>query len=211
MGLKVSDKGSVDPIEAGVHNAVAYQVIDLGTQENTMFNKMQHKVMIIWEIPSLRIEVERDGKMVDLPRVISNEYTASISAKSNLGKHLNAWRGQKFTEAELAEFDLASIIGANCQLGVIHNVSKTNGNTYANIESILPLAKGTKKVKPENDTVVFDIDVDKDIPEGVPEWVADKIHASQEWKDREVDKEAVATTQPEEGVETEEEDIELPF
>ena len=179
MGLKVSSKGNFDPVPAGLHHAVCYQVIDLGTQLNTMFNKRQHKVMIVFEIPGERIDVDQDGKQVSMPRAISKEYTGSISPRSNLGKDINSWRGEAFTPDELQNFDLRNVLSANCQLNVIHN--SNDRGTFANIDSIVPLGKGMKKLTPENPQVIFDLDDDETIPETVPDWIQEKIHGSEEW------------------------------
>jgi hypothetical protein len=79
-------------------------------------------------------------------------YTASLFEKANLRKHLESWRGRKFTDDELKEFELENLIEANCQIQVIHNIGN-NGIVYANVQAIVPLAKGMTKMRISPDFV----------------------------------------------------------
>ena len=112
MSLIVSESSGKDfaPINEGTFVAVCYGVIDLGKQYNEKFGKSTDKVLIMWELP----EEMEEGQ--ELPRTFSQRYTASLNAKSKLRKDLVAWRGREFTDAELAEFNLANILGVPCQL-----------------------------------------------------------------------------------------------
>ena len=124
MGLIASDKGGGDykPTEEGVHLAVCYGVIDLGHQHNEKFQKDEHKILIQWELPNLRIDIKDNGETVSKPRAISRRFTLSLGEKSHLRPFLESWRGKKFTGGELAEFDITKLIGVNCQLQVLHQV-----------------------------------------------------------------------------------------
>ena len=65
--------------------------------------------------------------------------TASLSEKSALRQFIVSWRGRPLTSNELdAGFDLEKLIGANCQLQIIHQLGR-DGKTYANIGAILPI------------------------------------------------------------------------
>jgi hypothetical protein len=185
---KATSKGGGDfsPLSAGVHHAVCYQVIDIGTQP-PMGNFVAHrKVMIAWEIPAERLEYSKDGKQVNLPRVISKDYTLSTDKKANLRKDLESWRGRPFTEDEIAEFETAKLIGANCQICVVHKPSRDGSKIYANVSAIMPISKTTPKVAPENPTLVFDLPESGPInfPEGMYEWVQNKIKNSEEYIER---------------------------
>jgi hypothetical protein len=63
MGLVAKDKGGkgFDPVPEGTHNAVCYALIDLGTHLDEKFGNRNHKLVIIFEIPTERIEIEKDG------------------------------------------------------------------------------------------------------------------------------------------------------
>ena len=183
MALLASDKGGGDfePIPEGIHPAVCYGVYDLGNQwsegskEGKSWAKWTQKVLIQWELPLQRIEYEGE----DRPKATSRIFTLSLDKKSNLRPFLQGWRGKSFTVEELEGFDISKLLGVNCQLQIIHAV--VGDNTYANIQAAIP---ATKKYTPENQTILFAIE-DTVIPEGTPEWIANKIMESKEWGDRE--------------------------
>lgn len=168
-----NDGQNFDPIPAGMHIARCFQVIDCGTQpsNNPKFPD-RPKVMVGWEIPGEIIEI--DGKK--LPRVTSQEYTASLSPMANLRKDLDCWRGIPFTQAQLDDgWDLNKVIGVPCMLNIIH---ETKGDkTYANIASVNPMMKGSEAPAAMLETIQYDIK-DATIPEAIPQWIKDKIAKS---------------------------------
>ena len=173
------DSGSHYPqIEASTYQAVCYGVIDLGTQYSEQYAKSMRKVLFIWELPDERLEVERDGKIVSLPRVISRQYTLSLHEKSKLYQDLNAWRGIAFTDEELAGFEVESVISANCMLTVVHN-----DKGKARVGGVSKLMKNLPKKKAESEKLYYSIeDHGYVIPEGVPEWIRGIIKESAEHK-----------------------------
>lgn len=181
MALKVTQSGGeFELLPAGQYIARCYKIIDLGTQDVTWLGetKKQQKVMIYWEILDDKVKME-DGR----PFSISRKYTASLNEKSNLYSDLVAWRGRDFTEAELAGFDMSKLLGAYCQMQVIHNES--NGKTYANVNTIMATKDRPAAVNPD---VMFDIDSpDMTVFEAQSEWLKDQIRKSPEWQARESD------------------------
>lgn len=182
MGLIANDKGGVDfdPIAQGVHQAICYGLFDLGTQFSDKFGNWSHKILLCWEIPEERIQIEKDGKKFDLPRAVSKEYTLSLGTKANLRKDLETWRGKAFTADELSGFDVKNILGKNCLIQIIHQPK--GEKIYANVSSITPLMKGVQPKNPENIIKYFAFGDCNDIPEETPEWIVKKIQASKEWK-----------------------------
>jgi hypothetical protein len=69
-----------------------------------------------------------------------------LHEKARLRKDLESWRGRAFTDAELKNFDLEVLIGANCLLNVVQ--SSKNGSTYANVSAVMPIKKGMDKITP---------------------------------------------------------------
>jgi hypothetical protein len=125
---------SFEPAPAGTHQAVCVDVIDKGMQD-TQFGR-KHKVDLAWQIAELR----GDGK----PFLVFKRYTLSLNEKANLRKDLESWRGQPFTPAEEAQFDVERLLGANCLINVQHK--QTGDKTYANVMSVMPLLKGMPKI-----------------------------------------------------------------
>ena len=116
------------PAPEGLHQAVCMDVVDLGLVETQWGQKP--KVEVRWILDTVNTET---GKPFD----VRARYTLSLSEKANLRKHLETWRGRKFTVAELGGFDLEKLIGVNCQLQIIHNLTD-EGKTYANVQAIVP-------------------------------------------------------------------------
>ena len=169
------------PCPEGTFQAVCYSVVDLGTHFNQQFGKEHHLVHLSWEIPSERIEFEKDGETVNLPRGAWQTYTLSLHEKSNLCKVLVSWRGRPFTQEEEAEgFDCEEMLGKNCLLQIVHN---TKGDKiYANIASVMGLMKNMPALNPENPIVKYDIERDgMQIPDELPDWMKQKIKESKEY------------------------------
>lgn len=178
MGLTAKDKGGRDfePVEEGLHHAICYGVIDIGTQFNSKFGKWVHQCYITFELPEQRIKI--DGR--DMPRAISKKFTVSLHEKAELRKYLQTWRGKAFSQEELQGFDIKNLIGVNCFIQIIH--SQKNDKTFANIAGIIPLPKGTVKRELENERVYFSFeDGMVNIPANTPGWIADQIKSAKEW------------------------------
>jgi hypothetical protein len=185
MGLlaKKPEGASIDPIPEDTYQGVCYMVVHLGTQHNEMFNTDTEKVLIGWEVPDVRIELEREGKMLDLPRAISQEYTLSLHEKAKLRHMLENWRGKAFTKEELAGFDLKNLLGVNAMIQVLHKISEKSGNTYAVVSNVSKLYKSMEKKSTENEHQYFSFEDDMEIPGNIPEWIRDKIIASYEYQE----------------------------
>lgn len=146
MGKHVNAGKPLTPAPAGLHQAVCVDVVELGMVDSAWGPK--DTIELRWQV----FPYDADGQpMVNpengKPYMVVNRYNATLSPKSNLHKHLVAWRDRKFTQQELDDFDLDNVLGANCQLQIIHNVSD-DGRTFANIQSIVPLGRGMQKFQP---------------------------------------------------------------
>lgn len=169
----------IEPLKGGTYPAVCYGLVDIGDQYSETFKKSSHQVIVMWEIPSEKIEIDGEQKS----RVMSKTYTCSLYEKARLRQDLNAWRGRDFTEAELAAFDLKNIVGAPCLLTVVQKIS--GERVYANVGGVVGLGKGMGKPKGTLEKVVFDLDTDPlEKIEELPEWIQERIKASETYKER---------------------------
>lgn len=134
------DSKTYTPAPVGVHQAVCVDVVDLGLLKVSYGgkDKEQHKIYIAWQIDETD---PADGSRF----VAFKRYTLSLHEKATLRKELEGWRGKPFSDDELVAFDVEKLIGVNCQINIQHKAS--NGKTYANIMSIMPLAKGMAKLE----------------------------------------------------------------
>ncbi len=139
MPLYVRNKGGdFTPAPEGLHHSVCIDAVDLGMVDGNFGKKRM--VSLAWQTK----QVMDNGK----PYLIIKRYGATLHPKSKLRADLESWRGRKFTEDEAVEFDLEKLIGANCQLMIIHNVK--DGNTYANVASIVAAPSVLGKLVPRD-------------------------------------------------------------
>ena len=184
MSMIVKNEGNseIKQLEPGVYTGIASAIIDLGVQENLMYGKMQRKVMIVWNIVGETVKINDEEK----PRVISKEYTMSLSEKSTLKRDLQAWRGKPFTAEELQGFDLENILNVPCQLQI--NQEEKNGKTYTVIAAIMAIPKGMKVEKIDNVYVFNTYDpstwVNYDL---IPNWIKEKIKKAMNLAETELD------------------------
>jgi len=174
-------KSSTPPLEAGSYPARCVQVIDIGDQMNDLSGKLQREVMILFEIPSERINVNGEDK----PRIMKEIYTLSLTDKANLRKALESWRGKQFTDEELDAFDIRKILNTTCILSVVEKTSKTSGNKYSKIGSISRCMKGIVVPPAESPVFAFDLDEPDALGtlETLPEWVQKYVKQGQTYKD----------------------------
>jgi len=182
LTAKTNSGTALPPIEPGTYEAVCYTIADLGTEHSEVYQNDSRKVVLIWEIPALRIQVKNKetNEVADLPKVISKRYTLSLSEKANLRHDLASWRGKDFTPDEEKAFDLKKVLGAPCMLSIMHKY-KTDGSPYAVINAVIPLKK---KMKPENPMVIYGIEENgKNLPETLPDWIKEQIKRSPEYQE----------------------------
>ena len=132
-------QSSFDPCPEGLHQAVCVDIVDMGLQKTPWGEKL--KVELRWQVDETN---PRNGKRFELRKW----YGLSLHEKATLRKDLECWRGRKFTEAELEGFDLEKLIGANCQLQVIHNITD-EGKTFDNVQAIVPHNAKVPKIAAE--------------------------------------------------------------
>lgn len=170
-------------VPAGGHKAICYAVIDLGSHINPFRGNIQKRVMLLWELPEETHIFDGEEK----PLVINKEYTLSLHENASLTKDLESWRGQPFTEEELAGFDIKKLLGAKCILSVIHNTGK-NGNTYSNVASVTAAPRGTPfPEETYNDKIFFDLENPDALEalDGLYPWIQAKIKESIDYKQME--------------------------
>ena len=181
-------KGTVrEVIPQGLYLSVCCAVFDVGTQDLVFegHHKDVHQVIIVWELPECRMTIEAEGKKIEIPRVISRTFTLTWDNRGHLRKLLESWRGQAFTKEQIeANFDLGNLVGVAGQLQVLHN--EKDGNTYANVDVVLPMPKGIARPEGERKTRFFSLeeDIDIDTLRDVPNWIVEKIKASKEYRER---------------------------
>lgn len=154
MALTVSEgaSGAYTPAEAGTFSARCVALIDKGTQTATYEGetKTARKILLSLEI------TDPDNRRADgTPHIVSKTFTASLHAKAALRKFLEAWRGRPFTAEELKQFDLRTLLGIPCLVGLIHQ--EKGDRIYVNLTSCMALPRGMPAAPGIEPLVSFDL------------------------------------------------------
>jgi hypothetical protein len=153
-------------------------IAEVGTHSvtNSYGTKDKYQVVLSFDFPDHRIDIEKDGETKNLPRRKSKKVTFSYHEKSTLGLWLSGWNGERPAN----DFDLSSMLGKNCMVTIVH--SDWEGSTYDNIQAITALPARMEGVKAENTPVSFSFSENGvNIPDGIPEWIQNLIKESKEW------------------------------
>ena len=138
MALLAKDEGT-GPREKptpGLVDAVCVFVVDIGRHKTTgqFGDKIQHKIVICWEIDEKLHEGEYAGK----PFMVSSRYTFTLFEKGNLSKMLEGWFSKRIPdETRKTGFDLETLIGKRCTL----NLVESEDGKYVNVGAVLPSNK----------------------------------------------------------------------
>lgn len=163
----------------GMHLARIYQIIDLGTTEQTgQFAGKKRKVQVLFELP-LETAIF-DPEKGEQPFYARNMYTLSMHEKSTLRKDVHSMLGKTLTEDEAKTFNIFNLLGRECMVNIIHKQS--GDKTYANIQNITPVPKGMVCPPSVNPPLVFSTQQpDMVVFRSLPEFVQDKIKLSDEF------------------------------
>lgn len=180
MKLKKA-KPALPPVETGVYIGVCVGVIGIGEQYSSFYKKYKDEVLFIWDLPYELAEIDGTQK----PRQLSKRFTNSMGKNAKIVPFLKSWTGKVFTE----EDDLFDLIGKACQLNAVLN----DTGEYTNVESAIPLARGTVAPTTSTEPITFDVeDWDDNAFEKLPEWIQNYIKKSTQYQQTHVSQTDVA-------------------
>jgi len=170
MSLVLSEMKGNDfgRIEEGTYPARIAQVVDFGVQPQTDYQtgeptKSKERLMITWEFPTERIELENDEGTQSLPRWLGKEFTISPSEMSNLMKLVSSLAPRASSLDELLNMPCSVQVGS------------TSGGK-AKVVNVAPIMKGMEVAELENDSTYFDFShPNEDLFKVLPLWQRNKI------------------------------------
>jgi len=178
-----NNNGGGQTVPAGTHVARCYQIIHIGTILDTYQGeeKLVNKVRLVFELP---LELADFGKG-EQPFSIGRDFTLSMHEKSGLRAFVQGWLGKAMSDGEANKFDIATLLGKEGMLNVMHRTANT-GKTYADIKGASPLVKGMTCPPLVNSAFLLDYDSeDFDLRfKMLPEWLQNKVSSSKEFSDR---------------------------
>lgn len=149
------------PVPAGSHLGRLYKIVDIGTQQGEWQGKATYSRKMIFYF-ELHGEDDKgqpltndDGK----PLIVTKYYNASLSEKSTLRKHLQAWLNIDFNNMPQG-FEVRSILGKFAMVNVI-NYSK-EGKQKSAIDGLTAVpAIVAKHGLPDGVNEIFMFDLNK--------------------------------------------------
>jgi hypothetical protein len=171
-------------VPVGNHAARLYRIIHLGVIPGEYMGEAKETdtILLGFELPN-ETKVFKEGEEPK-PFVISQEYTLSMSAKSNLRKLVESILGTTFEDDDAAsDFDIYSLIGSPCLLNVVHKTSQA-GREYAKIMNGTPLPKGMEIPAPINEPFILDFEDNwsQEKFDKQPEYLRKKITSSKNYQ-----------------------------
>jgi len=163
-------------VPPGTHAARVYMIADLGIQETTFKAETKNKRMIMFRWELLDETISIDGK--DVPMTVGKEFSFSMHELAGLRKMIESIVGKRMTDKEAYDFDVSTLIGIPCLLGISHATSEA-GNQYAKITSWSPPMKNMVMRELSLDAACFDLDAkDVRVFATLPDWLKTKIGKS---------------------------------
>lgn len=172
-----SGGGGRQPVPVGAHFARCSIVAGIGMEETPWGSKP--KVIISWDIPSLRNEWETaDGRQMNTAARMSSFYNLTFGSSdkpSTLRTHLEGWRGRTFTEDELNGFSLKNILNVPCTLVIQHKQGK-QGRIIDFVSAIAPAKDDQVDPLDSGLPVYFSAwEPDMDAYAKLPEWIQKRV------------------------------------
>ncbi len=133
------------PSPEGLWQGVCVDVEDLGRQQTPFGDK--DKVRLTFQIT----ERTPEGKRHEPRKPLTN----TLHEKSTMRRYVEVLERRTFSTKELEDYDLETLLEKNCHLQLVH-VQGRDGQTYANIQTIVPLSNGTPPIDPEDYIRVVD-------------------------------------------------------
>ncbi len=179
--MKWKETGQFENPPVGSHVARCVQVIDLGTQAKEYKGEIKHErqVRIAYELLGTKMEGLFKPEVKGKPFMVGITKKQSLHQASGLRSWLQSWRGKKFTDEEVENYDPRKLVGAACRITLIETDS---GGVYP--DSICRLSPGEEAPKAVNPLIYFSLERDEfnmEVLKGLPEKMRDKITGSPEY------------------------------
>lgn len=156
MRANVSGGGDFELPPEGYQKARCVRAIDLGTQESQWKGNISYKpqLQLVFELPEHLVEFEGESR----PMLISKKYNLTFSKKATLRKDMESWYDKQFNDKDIEAaggFDPSKVVGRPAKIRVVHNHNENSGNTYANVDIIIPDDSVPDQI---HESIVIDLD-----------------------------------------------------
>jgi hypothetical protein len=163
--------------------ACCTQLIDLGTHASSNLNESnrhQKLLTIGWELISEQQQTQDHQNLLRY-----KEYTFSLNPNSELRRDLEKWLPNMMNDESLRRFNLKSVLGKFCYLGLV-NLSSIKDRGQDQIIEIFPASSSSTKSsnqRPVSRIQMFMMsEPDIDFLNSLPSAIQEKIRSSIEFK-----------------------------
>lgn len=183
--MKPNENSNAFMVPAGLHDAICYGVVHIGTQKSEYQGKpkLRNTVYIMYELPSVTHEFNEDKG--EEPAVVSKKFTYTYSERGNLLDWINTWSNGKVSKKNINDFDIEKLVGIGCKLQIIEDEGSNGSYSYP--KGIISLTEKEKETLNKgalyNPIQVYSVDEhDQEKFDKLPNWLQNKVKESQEYK-----------------------------
>jgi hypothetical protein len=178
-----------EPIPVDTYPARVVQVIDLGLQPQEYMGQEKaprNEVNITYELLDIFIKGEDGQEDLEKPRWVGESFVLN-NLKADKAKSTK--RILAIDPTKVANGDLTKMVGMPCNVTIAHNISKKNGNVYANVSMVSPASPRRQYPELKNNPKVFELDnPNLEIFLSLPEFLQDKIKSNLEFPGSKLDR-----------------------
>lgn len=154
MIKKEEARKEFEKLPEGRYPARCYSIVDFGTHDSFWNGKpkKKHLIRFMFEFPT------KFPENSDRPFTLGVTHTYSLGSKSNLRPFLGGWRGKLISDEEVEEgIDMEQFLGMTMIANVAH-VKGSDGVTYVNIISNMPLIEGMTCPDQINESIIYSVE-----------------------------------------------------
>jgi hypothetical protein len=181
-------------VPARTYYAVICGVYDLGTQTGGQFGP-KPQFLFMFELHTRKGPArDEKGETLTISSWI-NFYLGSAGKEAHLLKLVNAIERRKLTDAEIKKgYDVEATLGKTLKVQVVHKPN-TSGEVKANVDGMMPLDDDDEEPQPTLDQHYFELTpaiiASKQLPENLPEFIANMVKKSNEFSGKKEAKQLV--------------------
>jgi hypothetical protein len=177
MALTASSK-TRKLVPVGNYQGVIVGVYDIGTQPSEKYEP-SHQIIVSFELHKRRGPVlDDEGRPVLLNRYLGlglgiNRTTGRPSQTRQV---IEACIGRSLTPDEAKSYDVLTLVGKCCQIGVMHTEDGSK-----EIPTYTPLDEDDPTPKAQGKACAYEMTPGRVIPDAVPDWIQKTVEKSLEW------------------------------
>jgi hypothetical protein len=176
------------PIDAGGYVARCVRLIDMGTQDDTMYGGTKRQIFMGFETPTKEREWEdkTQGRIMREPFIVGGFFSLSMGTKANLRKFIEAWFGKQIPQETIdSGFDMHVLLDKTAYINIFHKPKARGTGVKAEIQTIMPIPQGLSCPPRVTSLMYFSLDNEEFTLErfnNLPKYFQGEVQKSAEWR-----------------------------